>query len=519
MATLPSPGSANRGFLSTDPELAAVDASVRTPVMLCFLSAVHWMVVGTVLLVYASSLTHPQDSLPILGLLVDLSNSCSFFTYGHVWPAAIDALVYGWASTAGFGLAIWVLARTGRSPVKSPGLLLTGIIFWNIGVAIGLSSVLVGVTSSVEFLEFPLYSVVILWLAYIFLAIAVIASYLRRKPGSDHIAQIWILIAIFTFPWLFAAGGILLSGQPLPGSGVIQELLNSWYVHGILTLWIAPLGLGVLYYLIPKMSGIGIRYGNKAWIALWVWLVVAPWTAVHDLVGGPFPADPVMLGLIFSGMIFLPVAIIGMNLIGTAFEGEEKQGSHGGVVLPFLTLAAVVFVLAGASEQLLSIRSINEILRFTLFRECNQFLWVYGFFSYTAFGAIYYIVPRLLNFGWRSAFLIKVHYYSSLYGILLLLALLTFGGIMQGVTAENPDINVTIVTINDVSLPFYIATTMCLSLISLGNGIFALHLGWMLLDWFRLQIRANRLTSEILLEPYEPHPEPSARTMPEEALL
>src|ERR1700744_1409732 len=132
MATSPSPAVANPCFTSTDPELAAVAASVRTPVMFCFLSAVHWMVVGTVLLVYASSLTHPQDSLPILGLLVELSNSCSFFTYGHVWPAAIDALVYGWASTAGMGLAIWLMARMSRAPVCVPGALITAILFWNI---------------------------------------------------------------------------------------------------------------------------------------------------------------------------------------------------------------------------------------------------------------------------------------------------------------------------------------------------------------------------------------------------
>jgi hypothetical protein len=105
-----------------------------------------------------------------------------------------------------------------------------------------------------------------------------------------------------------------------------------------------------------------------------------------------------------------------------------------------------VFVAAGISEQILSIRSANELLRFTMFRECNLFLWVYGFFSFAAFGAMYYIVPRLLDFGWRSALLIKAHYYASLYGILLVIAMLGFGGVMQGLTLENPDPQVTIAT-------------------------------------------------------------------------
>jgi cytochrome c oxidase cbb3-type subunit 1 len=334
-------------------------------------------------------------------------------------------------------------------------------------------------------------------------ALWAVATYLGRRPGRDHIAQAWVLAALFAFPWLYGAGSILLCRHRLPGSGVIQELIGAWYVHGIYTLWLAPLGLGLLYYLIPKVSGISIRFGSKAKVAFWTWIVFAPWTAVHDLVGGPFPAQTVTTGLILSGLIFIPVALIGMNLVSTAVTAEDKQGHHGGIIFPFLVLAAVLFVVAGISEQILSIRDANELLRFTMFRECNMLLWVYGFFSFVVFGAIYYIVPRLLDFGWRSALLIRIHYYLSIYGILLVIAMLGFGGIMQGNTLENPDVQVTIATATGVALSFHIAATMCISLIAIGNGIFALHLGWMLIDWLRLRVRGNRLAAEILLEPYE----------------
>ena len=504
MATLFPTTVAPRGFVSTDPELAAVDASVRWPVLVCLLSAVHWMVVGTVLLVYASSLTHPQDALPIFGWFVDLSNNFSMFTYGRVWPAAIDALVYGWASTAGLGLAVWLLARMSRAPACSPGTLMTAVVFWNLGVAIGLTGIFLGDSTGVELLEFPSYASWILWLAYALFALWAVATYLGRRSGHDHIAQAWILVALFAFPWLYGAGSILLSSaHPLPGSGVIQEVIGAWFVHGIYTLWLAPLGLGVLYYLIPKISGLSIRYGSLTPVAFWTWIIFAPWTAVHDLVGGPFPAETVTVGLCLSGLIFIPVAIIGFNLVSTAFAAEEKQGHHGGIVLPFIVLAAVLFVVAGISEQILSIRGANNLLRFTMFRECNCFLWVYGFFTYVAFGAMYYIVPRLLDFGWRSALLIKIHYYASVYGILLVIAMLGFGGFMEGSALEDPRAEATIASATGVAVSYHIAATMCISLIALGNGVFALHLGWMLVDWLRLRVRGNRLAAEILLEPYE----------------
>jgi cytochrome c oxidase cbb3-type subunit 1 len=506
MATLFPTIVAPRGFVSTDPELAAVDRSVRWPVMFCFLSGVHWMVVGTVLLVYSSALTHPLDQLPILGWFVSLSNNLGMFTYGRVWPAAIDALVYGWCTCSALGLAVWVLARMCREPVHSPGALITAILFWNVGVAVGLIGIFLGQSSSVELLEFPFYASWILWVSYAVFALWTLATYLARRPGNDHIAQAWILAGLFAFPWLYSAGTILLGSRPLPGSGVMQALIDAWYVHGIYTLWLAPIGLGSLFYIIPKISSVGIRHGAKIKVAFWTWLIFAPWTAVHDLVGGPFPFDTVMVGLIMSGLIFIPVAIISFNLVTTAFEAEEKHGHHGGVVFPFLVLAAMAFVGAGVSEQLLSIRSINELLRFTIFRECNMFLWVYGFFSFTAFGSIYYIVPRLLDFGWRSAMLVRVHYYTSVYGILLFVALLGFGGVMQGLSLENPDPSVTIevATVNTNS--YHIAATMCISLIAIGNGVFALHLGWMLLDWLRLRVRGNKLAAELLVEPYDSAP-------------
>jgi cytochrome c oxidase cbb3-type subunit 1 len=472
----------HRHFTSSDPELAAVDASLRWPVVCSLLAAVHWMVTGTVLLVYASSLAHPADAFPILDVFNWLSEHLAVFTYGRVWPAAVDALVYGWIGSASLGLVMWVLARMGRAPSRAPAALMTAVVFWNLGVAAGLTGIFLGQSSSVELLEFPGYAAVVLWCSFALFAYWTILNYLGRRSDNDQIGQWWILVGLFSFPWLYGAGSILL-GHRLPGSGVVQAMIGAWYVHGLYTLWFAPVGLGVLYYLIPKASGLPLHYTSHARFAFWTWLVVAPWTAVHDMVGGPFPEATVSIGLILSGLIFLPVALIGISLLKTSHEGRNKH--HESVVLPFLSLSVAFFIGAGICEQLLSVRGINVLLRFTMFREANGLLWVYGFSSPLIFGAVYYILPRLLDFGWRSTFLIKVHYYASVYGILLSIAILGFGGIAQGAKLESMDPRVTILIANQNILSFRIATTLCLGVISIGNGIFALHLGWMFLEWLR----------------------------------
>ena len=77
------------------------------------------------------------------------------------------------------------------------------------------------------------------------------------------------------------------------------------------------------------------------------------------------------------------------------------------------------------------------------------------------------------------------------------------GGAIEGQTLESTDPAVTINAANDVALSYRIAATVCISIIAIGNGVFALHLGWMILDWLRLRVRGNKLASELLVEPYE----------------
>jgi hypothetical protein len=199
------PSLASGGFTSTDPELAAVDASVRVARHRLFPQRGSLDGRRHVLLVYASSLTHPQDSCPILGLFVDLSNNFSFFTYGRVWPAAIDALVYGWATTAGLGLAVWLLARTSRTPMRAPGALMCAVVFWNLGVAIGLTGIFLGDSTSVELLEFPrLRHLDALARLRAFRPVGHGGHLSGTAPGHDHLAQAGCSSALSPFPWLLA---------------------------------------------------------------------------------------------------------------------------------------------------------------------------------------------------------------------------------------------------------------------------------------------------------------------------
>src|ERR1700737_4404367 len=97
-------------------ERALIDASTRVPVLMFYASAIVWLLIGTVLAGFVSFKLHAPDVL----------SNISFLTWGRVRPAHMNVMVYGWASMAGMGTAIWMMARLCRTTLRHPLLLIPG---------------------------------------------------------------------------------------------------------------------------------------------------------------------------------------------------------------------------------------------------------------------------------------------------------------------------------------------------------------------------------------------------------
>src|SRR2546425_8202214 len=129
-------------------ERALIDASTRVPVLMFYTSAIVWLLIGTFLAGFTSFKLHAPD----------LFSGISFLTWGRVRPAHMNVMVYGWASMAGMGSAIWLMARLCRTTLRHPLLLVTGAAFWNLGVLLGVGGILAGDSTGYEWLEFSRYA-------------------------------------------------------------------------------------------------------------------------------------------------------------------------------------------------------------------------------------------------------------------------------------------------------------------------------------------------------------------------
>ena len=96
----------------------------------------------------------------------------------------------------------------------------------------------------------------------------------------------------------------------------------------------------------------------------------------------------------------------------------------------------------------------------------------------TMFGAIYHLVPLLMQAQWPSAKLPRRHLMLAALGIILYTAPLVLGGMQQGLALNDP--NKPFTDVLRSSLMFFRVSTLGELLIALGNVALAFNLGRLL---------------------------------------
>ncbi len=445
-------------------ELSEIDASTKWPVIVFLVSSLAWLLVGTVFALISSIKLHTPGFL----------GGYEWLTFGRARSAHLNSVVYGWSVNVAFAVAFWLMARLARSKLRHPGLLLIAGCFWNLGVTIGVIGILAGDSTSIEWLEIPPYATPLLFVAYALVGIWAIITFRFRKAEHVYVSQWYLLAALFWFPWLYSIAQIMLIFEP--ARGTVQALVNWWFAHNVLGLWFTPIGLAAVYYFIPKVLGKPIHSYYLSVLGFWSLAIFYNWAGVHHLIGGPVPAWVLSAGIAASLMMVIPVAVTAIN------HHLTMVGSFGALryspTLRFVVFGAVNYTLVSLTGSAMALRSVNEITHFTHFTVAHAHQGMYGFFTMVMFGAVYYILPRILLKEWPSAALIRTHFWAAAIGITLYWLDLSIGGWIQGVEMNNAGIPFLEVVRH--TLPWLWVRSFSGILLTVGHVAFATNVVWML---------------------------------------
>ena len=442
-----------------------IDDSTRAPVLFFFASGLLWLLFGSILGFIASWKLHDPTFL----------DGWSWLTWGRVRTVHLNSVVYGWASSAGIGVVIWLMARLCQVRVINGIILIIAGAFWNLGVTVGVIGLFAGDSQSIEWLEFPGYATPLLFITYVLIAIWAVIMFRHRRSKHVYVSQWYLLAAVFWFPWLFGTANILMQATPL--KGVVFAAANWWFAHNVLGLWFTPIGLAAAYYFIPKVIGRPVHSYYLSALGFWSLALFFSWNGMHHLIGGPFPVWLITASIVASMMMIIPVATVAINHHMT-MRGHFQMLQYS-PTLRFTVFGAMAYTVVSLQGITMAFRTLNKITHFTHYTVGHAHLGMYAFFTMTMFGAMYYIVPRLVGCEWRSPRLISWHFWLSSYGIVFMVIFLSVGGIFQGIHLNDPEVDF----MNTVRLtqPYLLMRSMTGVALFAAHFIFAIHFGMMLL--------------------------------------
>ncbi len=417
---MPAPAEALPPVLSW-PE---IEASCRIPVGFLMFKSAGWLVfAGLLALLNASQLITP-----------DLLAHCPWMTYGRVHPAATNAFIYGFAFQAALGVALWLICRLGRSLLVNPILILVASMFWNLGVLVGVLGILAGENTGYEGFEMPAYATQILGVAYLLIAIWALMTFHFRRDREMFVSQWYIVAALFWFPWIYAVAETFLIYHPV--RGVLQSVVAWWYSNNVVTLFLTPMALATLYYFRPVFSGEPVYSKDLSLLGFWTLLLFGGWAGIPS--GAPLPAWIITVSIGGTVMLAIPTLAVAVNLWMTGCSATPKSG---GIAAKFMFLGTIAFVVSSVLMIVSSLRSVAVLTRFSYVTPAISHLLLYGFIAMVLFGAIYHILPRLIQQEWSDK-LTQAHYWGSLIGTVLFVASMFMAGIREGLDLLDSQIEV-----------------------------------------------------------------------------
>jgi cytochrome c oxidase cbb3-type subunit I len=442
---------------------AQADRSSATVTFVFLSCAIGWLLLGSAAGFISSVKLHDPDWLA----------RYEWLTFGIIRTIHLNAVIYGWSSMAGLGLAMWMLPRLLKTTLQGGRFALLGAVLWNAGLIAGIGSVGAGFSTGLEWLEMPWQVALLLVSGGALIGIPLLLTVARRTVDHLYVSVWYLGAAVVWFPILY-----LVANLPGVHFGVEQAAMNWWYGHNVLGYFFTPLSQATIYYFVPKVIGRPLQSYTLSLLGFWTQAFFYGMVGAHHLIGGPVPSWLITLSIVQSVMMVVPVTAFATNHVLT-MKGYWKTLLYS-PTLRFMVVAGVMYVLVSLEGTIEALRSVNTVTHFTHFTVAHAHLGMYAFVAIALFGGIYFVMPRVVEREWPYPRLIAAHFWLVVVGIVVYVVSLSIGGWLQGramLDATRPFLDSVAIT-----LPWLKARSIGGALMTAGHVVFAVHFLAMVFD-------------------------------------
>lgn len=396
---LDEPGSASRRFL---------------------VSAALWGLVGTFLGLLAAT----EYWLP------DLVRNVPWLSFGRIRPTHVNVVAFGFISMANIGAVFHVVPDLCRTRLWSERWGNILMVAWNLVIALGILCLTNGITEGREYAELPWFLDLAVMAALLLYVALVWGTVLNRTERQLYVSVWYIAGTTLWFPVVYLIGNKVFFSVP----GIGDAIANWFYGHNILGLWFTTNGIGLLYYFLPRITKNPLYSHLLSIVGFSTIAMFYTPTGTHHLLQSPVPEWLKAVAVISSVMLLVPVMSVLVNFWLTMQGKWGMAAQH--LPLRFFLTGCFFYLLTCFTGPLQATRWVNWYLHFTHWVVGHAHFALLGTFGFVAWGAVYYVLPRVSGRQWYSRRLAVSHYWLTLTGTVLMITALTIAGLAQAAAWE-----------------------------------------------------------------------------------
>jgi len=354
----------------------------------------------------------------------DLAGPWLSSAWGRLRYAHTQGIMLGWLGNAFLAFlyhAVPVL--TGRQITSSLlGRWMFGL--WNLVVVLpGWILVLSGVSQPVEWAEFPLVIDVFVIAALACAAIQFLPPFFKNGLEELYVSS-WYIIGSLVFTLLaYPMGNIV----PSVVSGAESAAFTGLWIHDAVGLFVTPLALSILYFVIPAVTGRPIFSHFLSMLGFWGLFFLYPLNGTHHYVFSVIPMAAQLGAIVASALLGVIVIIVVTNLLlslrGSGLLPRETP-------LRFALLSVIFYLVVSVQGAMQAQMSVNQMVHFSDWVIGHSHLAMLGFATYAGIAGIIYSWQRI-PFVRYNKNLVDWSFWLLTFGIVIMVIDLTIAGLVQ----------------------------------------------------------------------------------------
>jgi cbb3-type cytochrome c oxidase subunit I len=358
-------------------------------------------------------------------LMPELGQDVPWLGWGRLRYAHTQGIMLGWLGNAFFAFLYHAIPVLTGAPVTSRrlGYWLFGI--WNFAVMVpGWILVLAGVSQPLEWAEFPLIVDVVVVVGLGMAAAQFLPPFFSRGIESLYVSS-WYILGGLVFTLLAYPMGNLVP-EFVPGAS--GAAFSGLWIHDAIGLFVTPLALAVIYFVIPAATGRPIYSHFLSMLGFWLLFFLYPLNGTHHYVFSVIPMAAQVGAITASTLLGVDVIIVVANLFlslrGAGYIARDPA-------LRFVATGTLFYLIVSVQGAAQAQMSVNQAVHFTDWVIGHSHMAMLGFASFAAAGGLVHVWQRIPWAPYNAA-AIEWAYWLLVGGLVLMVSDLTIAGLVQG---------------------------------------------------------------------------------------